>query len=467
QFSINGTNISNPFTAPAATGVWDEFYAVWNSGVSTSATICIVNQNTSAGGNDFGLDDIFFANICSSTESVTITVNPPADATITPQSPICEDNGTITFSAAQSGGTWSGTGITNTSTGTFDPSVSGAGTFDITYTIPGSCGDQDMVQILVNALPTADAGADQVICAGEQVTLVGSGATTLAWSNSVQDGVAFTPSSTVTYTLTATDGNGCVDQDQVTVTVNPLPNVNAGLDQTVCDGANVTLSASGATSYTWSNGVVDGQSFTPTPGTTTYTVSGTDANGCVNSDDVDVNVFTYPVVDVNADVQVGYPTLQVNFNDLSSGGDTYFWDFGNGQTGVVSVPTNQTMSYGSVGTYTMELTISNGSCQVSDTIMITVIPFPAPLIHVPNIFTPNQDGSNDEFFIDTEFVSELNVLIINRWGNTVAEITTPQGVWDGTINGNAADDGVYFFRYEATGLNGDVLTGHGNITLVR
>ena len=90
------------------------------------------------------------------------------------------------------------------------------------------------------------------------------------------------PSSTTTYTVTVSDGNGCQDSDQVTVTVNSLPNVDGGADQTVCNGDNVTCDQR-ASSYTWDKGVTDNVTFTATS-TTTYTVIGTDANGCQDID---------------------------------------------------------------------------------------------------------------------------------------------------------------------------------------
>ena len=82
-----------------------------------------------------------------------------------------------------------------------------------------------------------------------------------------------------------------------------LPTVDAGADVAVCDGDPVTLSASGAATYTWDNGVTDGTSFTPTS-STTYTVTGTDANGCIATDAVDVTVNALPTVNAGADVAV-------------------------------------------------------------------------------------------------------------------------------------------------------------------
>ena len=77
QFSVNGNQLGNIFTAPNAYGVWSRYYEVWNSGNNTSAVITILNQNTAAGGNDFGLDDIVFAPLtnCSVTDSIQVVVS--------------------------------------------------------------------------------------------------------------------------------------------------------------------------------------------------------------------------------------------------------------------------------------------------------------------------------------------------------------------------------------------------------
>lgn len=88
QFSINGALLSTPFTAPATTCQWQQFYAVWNSGSNTMANICIVNQNTTLGGNDFALDDISFIGLCNVSDTVTITVHQPSTTQI--DTAICE-----------------------------------------------------------------------------------------------------------------------------------------------------------------------------------------------------------------------------------------------------------------------------------------------------------------------------------------------------------------------------------------
>ena len=88
---------------------------------------------------------------CPTSTTFNITITNNADATITAAGPFCETDAAVNLTAATGGGTWTGTGITNGTTGTFDPSVAGPGTHTITYTITGSCGDVDTEDITVNA----------------------------------------------------------------------------------------------------------------------------------------------------------------------------------------------------------------------------------------------------------------------------------------------------------------------------
>jgi hypothetical protein len=111
------------------------------------------------------------------------------------------------------------------------------------------------------------------------------------------------PVTTTTYTLTATNAMGCTTTDQVVVYVNNSPpTINAGPDQTVCQGTNVTLNAiSNAPTISWSNGVQNNLPFLANSvGTTTYTATATGANGCVANDQVILTVNPTPVATVTA-----------------------------------------------------------------------------------------------------------------------------------------------------------------------
>ncbi|MEI8192486.1 MAG: glycine-rich protein, partial [Flavobacteriia bacterium] len=139
----------------------------------------------------------------------------------------------------------------------------GNGVAKITWTGTGCVSAVTPVTVTVGQAPIVSAGNNISICAGAPVTLSGNGAATYAWDNGVANGVAFTPASTQTYTVIGTNANGCSDTAQVTVTVNALPTVSAGNNQTICAGTAVTLNGSGATSYVWNNGVTNATPFTP------------------------------------------------------------------------------------------------------------------------------------------------------------------------------------------------------------
>lgn len=240
-----------------------------------------------------------------------------------------------------------------------------AGTYSQTFAGANGCDSISEITLVVNALPNVYAGSDKQVCDGTPVTLTGNGAQSYTWDNGITNNIAFTQNpGTVTYTVTGTDANGCVNTDQVDVTVYALPNVNAGPDQFECEGTQITLSGSGAQTYSWDNGVTDQQTFTQPPGVVTYTVTGTDANGCVNTDQVSVSIEATPVVDAGA-AQSICEGEQVVVS--GSGALTYSWT-GGVQNGVPFTPT-ATVTLGCTG-YT-----ANG-CFATDQVTIVVNPLP-------------------------------------------------------------------------------------------
>ena len=425
---------------------------VWNNGVTNGIAFTPGSTQT--------YTVTVSANGCQATDQVTVTVNPlPIVEAGLPQA-VCQGTSvTLAGSGAQSY-TWNNGGVDNVP---FTPNTT------LTYTCTGTdangCQNTDQVVVTVNPFPIVNAGNDQTVCAGTSVTLSASGASNYVWNNGVTNGIAFTPGSTQTYTVTVS-ANGCQATDQVTVTVNPLPTVNAGADQSICIGTGITLSGSGAQSYTWNNGVTNGVSFVP-GSTQTYTLTGTDANGCQATDQITVTIVLIPTASVSSDVTTGSPTLVVNFGNNSTNATTYNWSFGDGFQENTSTASNQQHGYTNPGEYVVVLTAANGTCVDTDTLLITVIPIPDPIVVIPNIFTPNGDHTNDQFLLTVSYVKSVKVQIVNRWGDKMYDYDNVQGFWDGTVNGNLASDGVYFFNYQIEGLNGTVIKGHGDIQLIR
>lgn len=426
----------------------------WNNGVSNGVSFAPGStQMYTVTGTD--------ANGCVGTDQVTITVNPlPVVDAGSPQT-VCQGMPvTLNGSGAQTY-TWNN-GVSNGVP--FTPNATQ--TYTVTGTNANGCVGTDQVTITVNTATPVEAGAAQAVCQGGSVTLTATGAQSYSWNNGVTNGVSFVPGSTTTYTVTGTSANGCTSTDQVTVTVNPLPNISAGADQTICVGGSVTLTGSGGVSYTWNNGVSNGISFSP-GATATYTVTGTDANGCVNTDLVTVTLVPVPTASVSSDLTEGFPDLTVNFDNNSINASAYHWAFGNGAQTNASTTAGQQYTYTVSGQYIVTLTASNGYCEDNDTLLITVNPIPDPIIHIPNIFTPNGDKNNDTFFITVTYVKSVQVVIVNRWGDKMCTYDNVNGYWDGNVNGTLASDGVYFFTYVIEGLNGKVITGHGDIQLIR
>lgn len=287
-----------------------------------------------------------------------------------------------------------------------------------------------------------------------------------------QSGSTFTGLGAGSYSITVSDASGCLSTVDVVLNEPSALTVNAGTDQTSCidEDVSFTASASGGTSpyqYQWSNGT-SGTGITVQPGVNTaYTVTVTDDNGCTASDVVNLTVVDYPVASAYNSVSSGYEPLQVTFDNLSSNADSYLWNYGDGVQQPLSNNSSVTHVYTQPGDYTVILTASNGYCSDTWTTIITVIPYPPLVINVPNVFTPNNDLSNDEYLIYTENASEMEVNIFNRWGNHIKTLTELDKGWDGKINGNEAEDGVYYMTYRIVGLDKSVLEGHTFFHLFR
>ena len=333
----------------------------WMPGSLTGASVS-VSPITSTTYTVTGTD----ANGCQSTDLVTITVNPLPTVSATASSAAICVGGSSTLTA------------TGASTYTWMPgSLSGASVIvspvaTTTYTVTGTdangCVNTGLVTVTVNTLPTVSASASPAtICVGASSTLTASGATTYTWMPGSLSGasVSVTPATTTTYTLTGTDANGCVNTDVVTVTVNPLPTITASAtNAAICTGSSTTLSATGGVSYTWNPGALSGSSVSVSPtASTTYTVSGTDANGCVNTDLITIIVNPLPVVTASAS---STSICTGNSVTLTAGGaSTYTWNPGAlSGASVVVTPAITT-------TYTVTGTDVNG-CVNTQTVTITV-----------------------------------------------------------------------------------------------
>ena len=170
----------------------------------------------------------FISGTCGDTDTENIVVNQQADATILTPSTICSADAPFNINANEPGGIWNGTGITDVNAGTFDPSVSGVGTFTITYDLGGLCPDSDTEDIIVLQQPNATINtAPSVLCRFEDGILMTSVNAGGSWSADCGACIntttgLFNPNDagngiwTIYYTL----GTDCISTDSIVVTVS-------------------------------------------------------------------------------------------------------------------------------------------------------------------------------------------------------------------------------------------------------
>jgi gliding motility-associated-like protein len=173
----------------------------------------------------------------------------------------------------------------------------------------------------------------------------------------------------------------------------------------------------------------------------------------------------------------GFAPLGVTFSNLSSSSSTLsgtssittVWSFGNGTaqtTTNVALSTNAI--YNNPGTYTVTIVSSKGSC-IDSAYKVIRVDIPSKL-EIPNVFTPNGDGSNDVFFLKTSNLTEITALIFDRWGNKVYDLTSSTGniAWDGkNLEGKECAAGTYFYVIKAKGKDEQSYEKKGNVSLFR
>ena len=249
-------------------------------------------------------------------------------------------------------------------------------TYILTGSLVNGCTKNDTISIDINPLPLLTTSIDATICEGDTIQIEVFGGSSCTWltanniSNSTVSNPQVWPTSTTTYIVLASDNNTCADTAEITISVNPKPTVDAGLDQNICFGDSTSLNASGnAVSYNWSNGITNGVLFESIL-TQEYILTGTGINNCNNQDTVTVNTLSLPIIDAGQDetICIG-DSIQLQV----TGADNYLWtpnDYINSNTisNPIVYPTNLT-------DYIVSGTDSN-NCSNQDTIQILVNDLP-------------------------------------------------------------------------------------------
>ena len=391
---------------------------------------------------------------CASNQFMEIFINPLQTPTFDQVGPFCVGSEISDLNPVSVEGL----------TGSWSPAIDNTQTTEYTFTPDANqCASTQTLIVTVDLPSPATFDLIPPICSGSELSLPVSSVEgyTGSWSPEINN------LETTSYTFTP-DENQCALNNDLTVEVLANPIISAGDEITVCIGDIASLSASGAGpngQYNWENGIIDGESFVVNE-TTIYTVTGIDENGCVGTASVQVTGLPAPLASFSANPESGAVPLEVIFTNNSQNASSYEWDFGNGQFVAVNDEGQQSMIYQDFGIFDVWLIADNGFC--ADSISLEISTTLGPSLYVPNVFTPNDDNSNDVFMISTENMQSIELLIVNRWGNLMATIDDVNSGWDGKMpNGNDAKEGVYFYKYFAVGLDGSEWEGHGFLTLIR
>jgi trimeric autotransporter adhesin len=352
------------------------------------------------------------ANGCTSTATTNLAITPGVPVAIAPAGPFCANEPVVLMSVNDTGGTWSGTGITNPVTGAFDPAAAGTGDLMVTYTPEPGCMIANSTIVTVNMMPIVQfAGDDLSFCAGDTITLT-----------------------------------------DLTVPANG--------DLTWDFGNGETSNANGSVSH-----IYESQGL--------YTIMLTSSvNGCSSTSAVNDYVEVLPHAIASFDVLPSTETTTTDpvftFRNNSSNATDYTWDFGDLSGSNDEDPVHTYAETG--GSYTVTLYANNeGNCPDSAKRTVSVVE--DLIFFVPNAFTPDGDEHNNVFLpvFDSGYDPySYTLYIFNRWGEILFESHNTDIGWDGTYSNLLAKEGVYTWAIDFKLKNLDKrVQYHGSVTLIR
>jgi hypothetical protein len=243
---------------------------------------------------------------------VTATINYQPVVNLGPDAAVCADSALV-LNAGNPGHTY--TWSTAESTQTIAPTASG--TYSVLVSTAQSCFASDTINVVVSPNPVISLGADITQCEGSVTLNANNAGPGYAWStgNTAQ---SISVNTTGNYSVAVTDGNGCVGRDTVMVTINPNPIVNLGADSSFCVGSTIMLDAGNAgMNYVWAHGPATQMVSISTADTFAVTVINP-ATGCQGIDSVITSLDALPVVNLGADVSQCGGTVMLDANNTGS-----------------------------------------------------------------------------------------------------------------------------------------------------
>lgn len=388
---------------------------------------------------------------CATTNTQSILIDPPVIADFD-GGDVCDGDQAV-FEDISSGGVvswdWNlGDGsIASDSVVTHNYGFTGPKTITLIVANNDGCRDTLVRTINVNPLPNVNLGGDTSFCFGGSTTIdAGAGFAAYFWSTG-SSSQTITTASTGIYAVTVVDFNVCQASDSITVTVFPLPVVNLGPDQVICYGQNTVLDAgAGFAAYLWPELGLDDQAITVSE-EGNYSVMVVDTAGC----DSDFDTI-FVDVDTTADQDI---IVNTGADLIATTGTEFQWYLDG-----VAIPgaTQMNFSPSTSGNYSVQIRDAAGC-------LVMALPFEVDLEisleDIPEGYSPNGDGVNDEFIIPSvQYYTNSLFTVYNRWGNKVYEETGYSNSWNGqTTNGAQLPEGTYFYVLDL-GTGGDPINSY-------
>ncbi len=455
----------------ASTGAWQQYGFFFTSAVGTGSVVLRMTNNAPGGcGNDEILDDITFrpcgplvmADIDGSKDSVDVCKG---------------DNSIFTLHADVSAGYSDPVYQWQLSTDSGASYANIAGATDVTYTRPATfvpgrylyklavserensnvsgCSIlSNIVAVGVNEYPVINASSSGH-CTVDTLFLNANNAATYAWNgplnfNSNQQN-PYIPDAAIgnsgTYYVKGTSSKGCTSLDSTVATLNDRPTINAGQDEEICEGNSIQLQSIGSnniTSYQWAppTGLSNATIPDPiaSPGSSTIYILTVMNHDCPSSDSVSITVNENPSADAGLD-NVIIKGQSTTLNGMAGGTDvTYLWTPDINISGINSLAPEVTPT--SSQEYTLNVYSNKGCAAAQDSVLVKVY----EQLFVPDAFTPNGDGVNDSWVIETlEAYAGADVKVYNRYGQKVFDNNGKSIWWDGTFKGNPLSSGAYVY----------------------
>lgn len=371
--------------------------------------------------------------------NITVNALPVVTASIS-NAVICDGSSTTLFGGGADTYSWTN-GVTDAVA--FTPQSSGSYTVTGTNTLTG-CMNTAVESVTVNSLPVVSAAiSNTLVCQGASVILTGSGADTYTWTGGVTNGVAFAASSSFTYSVSGTNTlTGCTSTNSAiqSLSVHTLPSITTTVSSSaICQGNSVTMTASGADTYTWTGGINNGVAFTPSV-SGTYTVTGTDTiTGCSNEVVESLTVNNLPVINASSSTSLLCVGQSATLN--ANGAVTYTWSTSSTGSVIIVSPTV-------TATYTVTGEDAN-SCVNTATVIqnvsnCTSLEKWSATNQEINVY-PNPTSGE----VSIELSSEAVITLMNSAGQIILSEAFKEG--KSTLELNNVSNGIYFAKIVQNG----------------